>query len=626
MDRNSIIGFSLLGVLVVVYLVYNNHSQDAYLKQQQKYTDSVANVKKHIQALADTNKVITAVSSANAAYDDSVKKSLPPAYNGTAQTITVENKKLALQFTTKGAYPISALVKGYKTYYGQPLYMFKGTGNELSATLPAGNGTQFTSSLYFTPTVKTQPNGDQTVDFSADMGSGKKVDIVYTLPADDYMMHCDIRIAGMPMSSLPINWDVVGLHTEKDISTERIGAKTKGSRALGAPQIYYDYKNGDIDYYTVRSDKTTTLDNGPVHWVGLRKQYFSTVLIDNNKSLSNVAVKANSDMADTSVVVATATSLNIPLTASNNETASFNWFIGPNDYRLLKSYNLGMEDMVPLGTGIFAFVKYINRYALIPIFYFLGNFISNYAVIIVIMTIFIRLLLSFFTYKSYLSAAKMRVMKPELDALRVQYPDQQKYSMEQMKLYRSVGINPLGGCLPSLFQMPFLIAMYCMFPSFIEFRQQHLFWAKDLSTYDSIAHLPFSIPVYGDHVSLFTLLMTASSLFLALYNRNNMSAAQGDSNAQMMKYMPFFMPVIFMGMFNQYAAALTFYYTFSNLLSIAQQFIIQKYFIDEKAIHAQLQANKNKPSAPSKWAQKLEQIQKTQTERAKIAPRNVKNK
>jgi YidC/Oxa1 family membrane protein insertase len=239
-----------------------------------------------------------------------------------------------------------------------------------------------------------------------------------------------------------------------------------------------------------------------------------------------------------------------------------------------------------------------------------------------LMTIFVRLILSFFTYKSYKSSAKMRVMKPELDELRARIGnDQQKFSMEQMKLYRSAGVNPLGGCLPMLFQLPILLSMYYMFPSFIEFRQKSFLWSHDLSTYDSILNFGFNIPLYGDHVSLFTLLMTASSLFLALYNRN---MTPQDPNNPMMKYMPFIFPIILMGVFNKMAAALTFYYTFSNLLSIAQQFIIQKYFIDEKAIHAQLQENKNKPATPSKWAQKLEEIQKAQAERGKVQPRRNK--
>jgi len=212
----------------------------------------------------------------------------------------------------------------------------------------------------------------------------------------------------------------------------------------------------------------------------------------------------------------------------------------------------------------------------------------------------------------------MRVLKPEIDELRAKYSDdQQKFGMEQMKLFRSAGVNPLGGCLPTLFQLPILFAMYYFFPSSIELRQQKFLWATDLSTYDSIAQLPFNIPFYGDHVSLFTLLMTASSLFLALYNRN--MTAQ-DPNNPMLKWMPYIFPFLLIGVFNKMAAALTFYYFFSNMISIAQQFIIQKYIINEKKIHAQIQENKNKPATQSKWQQRLEEMQKAQAARGKQMP------
>ena len=275
--------------------------------------------------------------------------------------------------------------------------------------------------------------------------------------------------------------------------------------------------------------------------------------------------------------------------------------------------------MVPLGFGIMAFVKYINKWLIIPIFNILSQFISNYGIIIMLMTIIIRLLLSFFTYKSYLSAAKMRVLKPELDELRAKIgDDQQKMGMEQMKLYRTAGVNPLGGCLPTLFQLPILFAMYYFFPTSIELRQESFLWANDLSTYDSVLDLPFNIPFYGAHVSLFTLLMTASSLFLALYNRN--MTAQ-DPNNPMLKWMPYIFPFLLIGVFNKMAAALTFYYFFSNMISIAQQFIIQKYVINEASIHKQIQENRNKPATPSKWAQKLEEMQKAQATRMKQPPK-----
>ena len=609
MDRNQITGFALLAVLLIVYLFYNQHEQKVYIER--KKADSIAYATANPHVKVDSIKTTTTTTTTNATTDsatEALRKTQPSSYYGQAQTITFENDKVSLQFTSKGAYPVAAAINGYKTYYQKPLYLFNGPGNLLSAILPIDNG-KSTADLYFSPVITQEPNGDKTIDFAADLGPGKKVDMIYTLPKNDYMMRCNIVLTGMPAQSLTLNWQTLGLHTEKDLINERQGA-----------QIYYRNKNGEGDYFTARNEeKIVHNDDVASSWLGFRKQYFSTILMADD-GFSKMDVKFLAKTEDINVVAQNMAVMQLPLKAGGNEqSASLKWYIGPNDYHTLMSYKSGFEDMVPLGYGIMAFVKYINKWALIPIFYFLASFISNYAIIIMLMTIFIRLILSFFTYKSYLSSAKMRVLKPELDELRAKIgDDQQKFSMEQMKLYRSAGVNPLGGCLPMLFQLPILLSMYYMFPSFIEFRQQHFLWCHDLSTYDSIFNFNFNIPFYGDHVSLFTLLMTASSLFLAVYNRN---MTPQDPNNPMMKYMPFIFPVILMGVFNKMAAALTFYYTFSNILSIAQQFVIQKYFINEKDIHAQLQENKNKPATPSKWSQRLEEMQKLQAERAKTPPR-----
>ena len=606
MDRNQVIGFSLLALLLIGYITYNQHEQKQF--QEKKKADSIAYAQAHPRPVIDSSKTIAATAAATDSATEAQRRLMPPAYNGVAQTVTLENKKLSLQFTSKGAFPVAAQIKGFNTYYQQPLNLFNGAGNQLSAILPVDNG-RSTADLYFAPVMRNEPNGDKTVDFVADLGGGKKVNIVYTLPADDYMMRCDIILTGMPGTSLPITWAVAGLHTEKDISLERQSS-----------QVYYRNKdNKGDDYFTIREEEKIEHNDGKGHWFGFRKQYFSSALIA-DEGFDKMDLKFGIKHADTNIAANTLANMQLPLKSMGTaQTGSMRWYIGPNDYKVLKSYKIGLDDMVPLGYGVMAFVKYINKGILIPIFYFLESFVHNYAVIIILMTLFIRLILSFFTYKSYLSSAKMRVLKPELDELRAQCgDDQQKFGMEQMKLFRSAGVNPLGGCLPMLFQLPILLSMYYMFPSFIEFRGQSFLWAKDLSTYDSIFNFGFSIPFYGDHVSLFTLLMTGSSLFLAVYNRN---MTPQDPNNPMMKYMPFIFPVILMGVFNKMAAALTFYYTCSNILSIAQQFIIQKYFINEKAIHAQLLENRNKPATPSKWAQRLEDMQKMQAERTKITPR-----
>jgi YidC/Oxa1 family membrane protein insertase len=612
MDRNQVIGFSLLALLLIGYLTWNQHEQKVFLEK--KAADSVAYARLHPRQVIDSVKTASTATTAAPTPDsatEALRKLQPSSYYGTAQTVTLENKKLSLQFSSKGAFPVAAEIKGYKTYDQKPLYLFNGTGNYLSAILPFDNG-KSTADLYFSPVIKDEPNGDKTIDFTADLGAGKKADIIYTLPADDFMMRCTIVLTGIQAGSIPLQWQTLGLKTEKNITYQK-----GGSASL---QVYYGDKNDKFDYFTIRGEEKTQQSDFSTNWVGFRKQYFSTVLIDDD-GFNKTAVTFNDRNTDSGNIVAqTKASIDLPLKPGvGGETASMRWYIGPNDYHTLKSYKIGLDNMVPLGYGIMSFVKYINRWALVPIFYLLAGFVGNYAVVIMLMTIFIRLILSFFTYKSYLSSAKMRVLKPELDELRAKIgDDQQKFSMEQMKLYRSAGVNPLGGCLPMVFQLPILLSMYYMFPSFIEFRQQHFLWCNDLSTYDSIANLPFTIPFYGDHISLFTLLMTASSLFLAVYNRN---MTPQDPNNPMMKYMPFVFPIILMGVFNKMAAALTFYYTFSNLLSIAQQFIIQKYFIDEKVIHARLQENRNKPATPSKWAQRLEEMQKLQAERGKVQPR-----
>ena len=607
MDRNQIIGFGLLALLLVGYITYNSHEQKVFMEQ--KRADSIAQARN--RPVIDSVKSPVAAGTASAVVDsatEALRRLQPPAYNGTAQDVILENKKVSVKFSTKGAHPLAAELKEYKTYGQKPLYVFNGEGNTFNATLPVDQG-KGTESLYFTPQVRNDADGSKTIDFVADMGNGKKVDIIYTLPADEYMMRCSIVLTGMPASSLKLNLANQPLHSEKDIANERLST-----------QVYYHFKDNDNDFFTVRSNEEKShQSDAATTWIGFRKQYFSNVLISDD-GFTKMNVKSVYHPEDTNLVALNSAELVMPMKQGGAEASgSLRWYIGPNDYNTLKAYKMGLDEMVPLGTGIFSFVKYINKFAIVPIFYVMAKYISNYAIIIMLLTVFIRLILSFFTYKSYLSAAKMRVLKPELDELRAKIgDDQQKMSMEQMKLYRSAGVNPLGGCLPMLFQIPILLSMYNMFPSFIEFRQKSFLWADDLSTYDSIFNFHFTIPFYGDHVSLFTLLMTATSLFLALYNRN---MTPQDPNNPMMKYMPFIFPIFLIGIFNKMAAALTFYYTFSNLLSIAQQFIIQKYFIDEKVIHAQLKENRNKPATPSKWAAKLEEIQKTQAAKGKLPPR-----
>jgi YidC/Oxa1 family membrane protein insertase len=606
MDKNSAIGFGLLVAILIGYFTYSNYEQNKY--HAQKTADSIAYAKLYPKPVVDTAKIAAAstLDSATQAINDSVRKLLPAAFNGTAQELILENSKLAVTINTKGAYPSAAQLKEFKTYYQAPLYLFKGAANSMNMILPANKGALATADLYFTPTVKSEANGDQSIELVADMGEGKKVVVTYSLAADGYLMQYNVRLSGMPATTIPLSWDMKGLSTEKDVHNERL-----------ATQIYYRYKDNEDDYFTVNEEKNEDLEKS-VSWLGYRQLYFSTALIAED-AFSKVNIKSNTKLSEKDIVSKSTFAFDLPVKAGAEQAYNFKWYIGPNDYQTLKSFNVGLEDMVPYGYGLFTFVKYINKWALLPLFTFLSSAVGNLALVLILMTIIIRLALSFFTYKSFLSTAKMRVLKPELDELREQCgDDKQKFSMEQMKLYKTAGVNPLGGCLPMLFQLPILLSLYYFIPTALPLRQASFLWSKDLSTYDSIYSWTANIwglsSVYGNHISLFTLLMTASSLFLAVYNRNN---TPQDPNNPMMKWMPYIFPIFLMGFFNKMAAALTFYYFVSNMLSILQQFIIQKFFIDEKKVHAEIQANKSKPVTNSKWAEKIAEIQKQQAAKGK---------
>jgi YidC/Oxa1 family membrane protein insertase len=291
-------------------------------------------------------------------------------------------------------------------------------------------------------------------------------------------------------------------------------------------------------------------------------------------------------------------------------------YYGPVDYDVLKKYNNGMEEMVNYGQGIFSFVKYINRYVVLPFFNFLSGFVSNYGLIILLMTLFIRLLTSPLVYKSYLSGAKMKLLRPELDALKKKHGDDtQAYSMDQMKLFREAGVNPLGGCIPALIQMPIFISLYNFFNSNIGFRGKAFWWSKDLSVFDSVLNFGFEVPFYGGHISLFTILTVVASLLISLQTMNSTP----DQNNPLMKYMPYIFPVIMLGFFNKLPAALTWYYFVSNLFTLVLQYCIQKFILNPDKIRAEMEENKKKnKNTKSKWQTKLEEMQKSQAKLAEI--------
>ncbi len=608
-------------MMLVGYMIYNENQNLKY-QRQKAIQDSIAQATAPHQAPVSTSPD-TAARAAVTRVRDSAELSgrlgnFAASARGNAQTSTLENQLARIDFTSKGGRPSSILLKKFKTFNGNPLLLMHGSYEDLSLDFYTSSGQLIqTGDLYFQAgPVQTLADGSQSVSYRLDAGGpGRYLEYVYTIHPGSYMVDFDIRMKGMDQvirndsSSVSMRWQGQGDHQENDLKRER-----------NLTQIYYRNTQDQTDFFNLYKTSQKTLSE-PLQWISFKQEFFNITFIP-KKPFTSATV--NGSIPDSGDVVSRASfGLGIPF----DHTASFDYptrlFLGPNDYNILKSYDLGLQNLIQLGYGIFAFVKYINIGFIIPLFTFFSRFVRNYGVIIIIMTLFIRIILSPLTYKSYVSAAKMKVLKPELDELHKKFPDQQKFGVEQMKLFRTAGVSPLGGCLPTLLQLPILYAMYDFFPSSIELRQQAFLWCKDLSTYDSIWTFPnhFSIPAYGDHISLFTILMTATSIFLALYNKN-----MTDQSNPMLKWMPYIFPIILLGVFNNLAAALTFYYFLSNLISIGLQWVIQTYIIDEKKIHKQIQENKKKPAKKSKWAERLEQAQKMQqpSSQQRIQPRKGK--
>jgi YidC/Oxa1 family membrane protein insertase len=514
--------------------------------------------------------------------------------NAPEQEFIVENKDIAITFSSKGARAKKVFLKNYKTSEGKPLILFEGDENFTDYSYLSNVGSRIHS---------------RALDFNAALSADKKsitfynpnLTIINSLAENGFILDNKVLLNNPNASSAAsLEWSVLSLLTENDLQSQQQNT-----------QVSYNLEKEGIDNYTISEKETKELKDN-IKWLAFKQHYFNTTLIAEGKTVG--AAKINSDLkVDTAKK--TLSSFNALLTLNNPQTIEYKMYLGPNDYKALKALGNDLQEMMPLSYSIFGFVKYINLWLILPIWNFLSKMFSSYGLVILFLTFIIRLLMSPFTYKSYVSSAKMKALKPELDELRAKHKDdQQAFGVEQMKLYRQAGVNPLGGCLPALLQLPVFFALLAFFPQLIELRQSKFLWAKDLSTYDSILNFGFDIPFYGNHVSLFTILFVITSLILALYSMN--MTPQDQSNP-MMKYLPFIMPVMFLGIFNSLPASLTFYYFVSNVITLAIQFVIQQYIIDPDKIHAQIQAKKNEPAKENKFMTKMMEMQKQQQERAK---------
>jgi YidC/Oxa1 family membrane protein insertase len=520
---------------------------------------------------------------------------------GENEFITLENNKVELKISLKGGRVYSARLKDYQTFDAKPLVLFSGDSTVFGFNFfTKDNKAVQTTNLYFKPvsdqksyTVVSRP---ESVVLRLPAGDDKYIEYKYTLAPDKYMVDFNVSFKAMEeviasnQNSLTLDWKMYIPQQEKGRQNEE-----------NYSDVTYKYYQDDVTYLKQRQSKelekvdvTTKLS-----WVAFQDQFFSSVIVSNDFFL-NGSLSSTRTLTSKKYIRYYTSEVGVPYNPSSSNTISMKLYYGPNSFTILRKEGLELDKLVFLGKNI---IGWINRFVIIPIFNWLNHFISNFGLIILILTIIIKVVLFPLTFKSYQSQAKMQVLKPMVEELGKKFPkkeDAMKKQQATMDLYKRAGVNPMGGCLPMLLQMPILFAMFRFFPVSIELRQEHFLWATDLSTYDSILHLPFVIPMYGDHVSLFTLLMTASTLLTM-----KMTGSSPGSDQPGMKMMMYMMPVMFMLILNNFSAGLTYYYFLANILTYAQN-IISKRFINADAVLATLEENKKKPLKKSKWQQRLE--------------------
>jgi len=625
MNKNTIIGIVLIVAIFAIF-AWINQPSDEELAKAKKQRDSIElvindSLKKVASQQTNAQNTVATLNSADSVktLPDSVieKKNqeqfgnFANAANGVQKFITLENNKIKVKFSTLGGKPYSVELKEYKTYDTLPLILFDGDSSVFGLNFFSENKSISTNNLYFEPIVKdtvlNASKASQRVLMKLNAGDGKYLEFVYDLSPNSYKMNFRINTVGFDKiitnnaNYYTLNWETYVRQQEKGRDFEN-----------NYTTVYYKFIDDEVDYLSETSDDKKDLRT-KVKWVAFKQQFFSSVLMANDAFL-NAYVSTNKYIGSKNRILKTFKSeMTIPFDRKNSESKDFTFYFGPNHFNTLTAQEIpNLEKLVPLGWGIFG---WINRFAVIPIFNFLGKFISSYGLIILLLTLIIKLVLFPLTYKSYLSTAKMKVLKPQVDEINAKIPKDKPLERQQatMALYKKVGVSPLGGCLPMLLQMPILFAMFRFFPASIELRQKSFLWATDLSSYDSIWDFGYNIPFYGDHMSLFCLLMTASTIIYT-YQQNKMNPQS--TSVPGMKVMMYLMPVMFLFIFNSYASGLSYYYLLANLFTFAQMYFIRR-FVDEKAILAKLNENKKNPVKKSKFQERLELMAKQRQLRKK---------
>jgi YidC/Oxa1 family membrane protein insertase len=595
MDRNTVIGFVLLGLLLFAYLYNSTKNSQELQRQKQIYDDSIAKMK----LLKD----------AQLASQDSVSHSSKPvdtvgfnkSLQGPEKLTTVENDVMKIIFSNHGGQPREVILKNFKSFdSGFVRVLGPGSENRISYSIntSTSQSAQIADLFFSDGQVQRNADGSQTLSYQLTGSSGESVTHQYIIPSNGYLLDWNIQMTSpdklLTQGNLNMGWHSQVMKTQLNVQYERQRASICFS------------EGNSFDYI---SSKTEKKFEKPVQWVSVAQQFFNRTLL-NKSGFSSGEIHWGRESSDTSEVVGNCdVSLQAKMPAAASASLPLQLYYGPNDYYVLSKVAPQMDRIVDLGRDFYSFVRPVNVYIIMPVFNFFKKFIGSYGVVIMLLTVFIRLLTSPLVYSSYLSGAKMKALRPEIEAMKKRVGnDQQQASMEQMKLFREAGVNPLGGCIPALLQIPIFFALYSFFNSNIELRGQSFLWSKDLSAFDAIVNFGFNIPAYGSHVSLFALLAVVTSFLISLYG---MSMTPDQSNPAM-KYMPYIMPVMLLLFFNRLPSALTWYYTVSNVITLILQFVIQNYIIDHDKILAKLQENRNKPRSKPKWQERLEQMQEAQ--------------
>lgn len=617
LDRNQIIGIILLFGLFTLWTWVMKPSEEEL--RQQRLQDSLAQVELDMaaeleQKSAGTMELIdsayegartsTGTGVDSAAVDAALQArfgSYAAAANGQEESFVLENDKIRITFSNKGGVITDVLLKDYEQIkldedrkeYKVPLHLMNDANNVFEYVLPvngAMNNTVKTSALFF-----EGRKSNNAIVFTARAADGSSFTQKYTLSTDSYVLDYDVEVSGAGTRGMQLNWVTYLGKVEKNSGYEKYYTT-----------VYYKEYEDDVDYCNCRKSDVDDLTDTPLKWISHSNQFFNTSLIADGKfGGGQLETEMLEDEADNLKILRSLVA--IDLEGRDTEQFAMQMYIGPNEFGRLRQFDASLEDIIPFGRSIFGT---INRWIIRPVFNFLLKLISVEGLVILLLTFIVKIVLYPLTYKMLYSQAKMSALKPEMAGLREKYKDdQQKMQMETMKIYREYGVSPLGGCLPMVAQMPIWFALYRFFPASIEFRQAEFLWATDLSSYDVFFYLPFEIPFYGAHVSLLTILWAGTTVLYTYYNTRHMDMATMNPA---MKYMQYFMPVMFLFFFNNYASGLTLYLLFSNVLNIALTIGTKKLIFDDDKIRAELQKNKEKPKKQGGFQARLEKAMKEQ--------------